>query len=106
MSLINLDEKNFKTEVLDEKIPVLVDFWAQWCSPCRMIAPVIDEVAKDLDGKLKVGKVNVDEAGELASQYNIMSIPTLLVFKNGQVVNQLVGVISKEQLIDKLKPNL
>ena len=81
MSLIHLDEKNFKSEVLEETLPVLVDFWAQWCGPCRALAPIIDEIAKDLDGKIKVGKVNVDEAGELAAQYNIMSIPTLLLFK-------------------------
>lgn len=103
---VHLDEKNFKQEVLDSSIPVLVDFWAQWCGPCRMIAPIIDEIAKDLEGKLKVGKVNVDQAGELAAQYNVMSIPTLLVFKNGKVVNQMVGAMSKDQLLAKLKSNL
>ncbi len=106
MSLIHLDEKNFKAEVLDSSTAVLVDFWAEWCGPCRMIAPIIDEIAKDLEGKLKVGKVNIDQAGELAAQYNVMSIPTLLVFKNGKVVNQMVGVMSKDQLLAKLKPNL
>ena len=106
MSLIHLDEKNFKSEVLEETLPVLVDFWAQWCGPCRALAPIIDEIAKDLDGKIKVGKVNVDEAGELAAQYNIMSIPTLLLFTKGEVVNQIVGAMSKEQLLGKLKPNL
>ena len=106
MALIHLDERNFKPEVLDAAVPVLVDFWAEWCGPCRMIAPIIDEVAKDLEGKLKVGKVNVDQAGELAAQYNVMSIPTLLVFKGGKVVNQMVGAMSKDQLLGKLKPNL
>ncbi len=107
MPVLHLDTKNFNSEVLNEsKLPVLVDFWAEWCGPCRMIAPVIDDLAKDLDGKLKVGKVNIDEAGELAAQYNVLSIPTLLVFKNGQVVNQMVGAMSKDQLLAKLKPIL
>ncbi len=106
MSLIHLDEKNFKAEVLDSATTVLVDFWAEWCGPCRMIAPILDEIAKDLEGKLKVGKVNIDQSGELAAQYNVMSIPTLLVFKNGKVVNQIVGAMSKDKLLAKLKPNL
>ena len=106
MSLIHLDEKNFKAEVLDSATAVLVDFWAEWCGPCRMIAPILDEIAKDLEGKLKVGKVNIDQSGELAAQYNVMSIPTLLVFKNGKVVNQIVGAMSKDKLLAKLKPNL
>ena len=106
MSLIHLDEKNFKSEVLDSSLPVLVDFWAEWCGPCRMIAPIIDQVAKDLNGKMKVGKVNVDEAGELAAEYNVLSIPTLVVFKGGKAVNQMVGVMSKDQLLAKLQPSL
>ena len=103
---LNLDQKNFKQEVLDAGLPVLVDFWAEWCGPCRMISPIVDEIAKELEGKLKVGKVNVDQAGELAAQYNVMSIPTLLVFKGGKVVNQMVGAMPNDQLLAKLKPNL
>ena len=106
MTSIHLDEKNFKSEVLEESLPVLVDFWAQWCGPCRVLSPIVDEIAQELEGKLKVGKVNVDEAGELAAQYNIMSIPTLLLFKKGEVVNQIVGAMPKDQLLSKLKPNL
>ena len=105
MSPVHLDEKNFKTEVLDADLPVLVDFWAQWCGPCRAVAPILDEIAKELEGKLKVGKVNVDEAGEVAAQYNIMSIPTLLLFVKGKVVNQIVGAMPKDQLLAKLKLN-
>ena len=106
MALVHLDEKNFKPEVLDAAVPVLVDFWAEWCGPCRMIAPIIEEIAKELEGKLKVAKANVDEAGELAAQYNVMSIPTLILFKNGKAVNQIVGALSKDQLLGKLKANL
>jgi len=106
MSLTHLSEENFEGEVLKSNLPVLVDFWAEWCGPCRAIAPVIEEIARDLEGKLKVAKVNVDESGELAARYNIMSIPTLLVFKEGEVVQQIVGAASKDQLLAKLKPEV
>ncbi|MDP2653033.1 MAG: thioredoxin [Candidatus Omnitrophota bacterium] len=106
MSVLHLTEKNFDQEVLKSSTPVLVDFWAEWCGPCRMVAPIVEEIAKDLDGQLKVGKVNVDEAQELAAKYQVMSIPTLLVFKNGEVVDQMVGAMPKEMLVSKLKPNL
>jgi len=106
MSLTHVTEENFEGEVLKSNLPVLVDFWAEWCGPCRAIAPVIEEIARDLEGKLKVAKVNVDESGELAARYNIMSIPTLLVFKEGEVVQQIVGAASKDQLLAKLKPEV
>ena len=96
--VVVLDSGNFKSEVLDSSIPVLVDFWASWCGPCRMIAPIIDQLADEFDGKVKIGKVNVDENRELASQYRVMSIPALLVFKNGQIVNQAVGARPKAEL--------
>ncbi|HIV14076.1 MAG TPA: thioredoxin [Candidatus Pullilachnospira stercoravium] len=93
---------NFNEEVLQSDIPVLVDFWASWCMPCKMLTPVIEELAEEAEG-YKVGKVNVDEEPELARQYNVMSIPTVLVFKGGQVVKQSVGVQPKEALEDMVR---
>lgn len=104
MGALHVTEKNFEAEVLKSPVPVLVDFWAEWCGPCRMIGPIIDEVANELNGKLKVVKVNVDEASELAAQHNVMSIPTLLVFKQGAVAAQMVGAMPKDRLLAKLKP--
>ncbi len=106
MSVIHVTEKNFEAEVLKSSVPVLVDFWAQWCGPCKMIGPIVEEIAGELQGKLKVVKINVDEAGDLASSHNIMSIPTLMVFKNGEVVDQFVGAMGKAQLLAKIQPNL
>ncbi|MHC1692913.1 MAG: thioredoxin [Sphaerochaetaceae bacterium] len=94
MSEIVLTNENFDKEVLKSEIPVLVDFWAVWCGPCKMIAPAIARLAESHAEKLKVGKVNVDEQSDLAQKYNVSSIPTLLVFKNGQVVNQRIGAAS------------
>lgn len=98
---IELTSKNFATEVEQSSIPVLVDFWAEWCMPCRMIGPHIDELAKTYEGKLKVGKVNVDNEAELAGKFNIISIPTLMVFKDGKVVRQQPGALPKNA-IEKL----
>jgi len=97
---------NFQVEVLKSDKPVLVDFWAPWCGPCRMMAPIVDELAEELGSKLKVGKLNVDENQAMAQQFNIMSIPTFLVFKNGTVVEQLVGGMTKEAMKDKLSKHL
>jgi thioredoxin 1 len=92
---VTLTADNFDTEVLQSDIPVLIDFWAEWCGPCKMISPIVEELAGSYDGKLKVGKVNVDEEGDIASQYGIISIPTLLVFKNGEIVNKQVGAVPR-----------
>ena len=101
---LNLTDANFQSEVIDSELPVLVDFWAEWCGPCKMIGPVIDQVATDLAGVAKVGKVNVDEARELAVKYNVRSIPLLLFFKNGEVKDQIVGTsVTKDQLKAKLQ---
>ena len=93
-----LTTENFENEVIKSDIPVLVDFWATWCGPCRMIAPVIEEIAHDYQGKLKVGKVNVDEYGDLAVRFGLNSIPTLLLFKNGELVKKTLGYMPKEDV--------
>ena len=97
-----LTSNDFKTEVLESDSPVLVDFWAEWCGPCKVIAPVIEELALDYDGKVKFGKLNVDDHNQVASEYGVRSIPTLLVFKNGAVVNQIVGAVPKERIAESL----
>ena len=106
MGALHLDEKNFEAEVIKSQLPVLVDFWAEWCGPCKMIGPIIDQLAIELQGKIKIAKVNVDDAPELAGQFNVMSIPTLLIFKNGQPVDQIVGALPKDRLLAKLTPHL
>ena len=102
MEPVTLTQENFQTEVLDAKGTILVDFWAAWCGPCRMLSPVVDEVAAELSG-VKVGKVNIDEQPDLAAQFDVMSIPTLVVFKDGKAVNQSVGVIPKEAILKMVK---
>ncbi len=97
-NIITLTEANFSTEVLSSTTPVLVDFWAEWCGPCKMIAPLLDELAGEYGAKIKIGKVNIDEHQALPSQYRVTAIPTLLIFKNGQVVEQIVGMRSKRDL--------
>lgn len=106
MAVVSVTEENFDAEVIKSELPVLVDFWAEWCGPCKMISPIVDEISNELSGKLKVVKVNVDVAQELAGKFNIMSIPTLLIFKGGEPVEQIVGAMGKDQLLDKINPQL
>jgi thioredoxin 1 len=103
---INITDSNFKQEVLESNIPVLVDFWAVWCGPCYMVAPAVKEIAKEYKGKLKVCKLNVDDAAKSASAYGIMSIPTLAIFKNGQIVDKVIGVVPKAELETAIKPHI
>lgn len=106
MKPIEVTDANFKQEVLDSQTPVLVDFWAEWCGPCKMIAPVVEQIATDFAGKLKVGKVDVDSNQQTSMQFGIRSIPTLLIFKNGKVVEQIVGAVPKQALTDKVTKHL
>ncbi len=100
---IEITAANFKQEVLESPIPVLIDFWATWCMPCQMVAPVVEAIGQEYTGKLKVGKIDVDKQGELAASYSVMSIPSLLFFKNGQVVDSVIGAVPKEYLVDRIK---
>lgn len=103
MAEITLNNDNFEEEVLGSKVPVLVDFWATWCGPCRMLAPIIEEISNEYEGKAKVCKVNVDEVPELANRFDITSIPTVLIFKNGELAATSIGYKEKEALTELLK---
>lgn len=103
MGVLHLTDKTFQETIEQTNLPVLVDFWASWCNPCKMLAPVIEEIAAEMDGKALVCKVDIDENNELASKFGIMSIPTLLYFKDGAIVNQTVGVLPKQAILDALK---
>jgi thioredoxin 1 len=97
-NIVTVTDTSFESEVLQSKTPVLVDFWAEWCGPCKMLAPILDELATELDGRVKIAKVNIDNHQGLATQHGIRAIPTLLLFKEGQVVDQIVGMRSKRDL--------
>jgi thioredoxin 1 len=103
---VKVNDENFKKEVLEWKLPCLVDFWAEWCGPCHMVAPTVEAIAKEYKGRLKVCKLNVDEASKTVSTYGIMSIPTLLVFKNGKVVDKIVGALPKAELETTIKKHI
>jgi len=100
--VIHLTDTDFEQEVLKSTIPVLVDFWAPWCMPCQIVGPIVEEIAGEYEGKVKVCKLNVDEGRNTASRYGIMSIPTLILFKNGKVVDKVIGAVPKEQISSKI----
>jgi len=99
---VQITDSSFNDEVLKSDIPVIVDFWAPWCGPCKMIAPILEDIAEEYDGKLKVAKLDVDTNPKIAGQFKIMSIPALLVFKGGELVDQMIGALPKNQLMDHL----
>lgn len=106
MGAVRLSDENFKKEILDAKMPCLVDFWAEWCVPCKKVGPVVEEISKEYHGKVKVAKMNIDEGPKTASSYGVMSIPTLMFFKDGQVAGQIVGAVGKPELKAKIEEHL
>ncbi len=105
-SLAHFSDSSFKQDVLESELPVLVDFWAEWCGPCHMIAPIVEQIAQDYQGRLKVGKLNVDENPQIAAQFGIRGIPTLLLFDKGKPVEQIIGAVPKAQIQTKLDAHL
>ena len=103
---VHVTDTNFDAEVLKNDLIVITDFWAEWCVPCRVIAPMLDEIASEYEGKVKIAKLNIDQNPNITSQYNVLSIPTLLFFKNGQIIGQLVGAVSKKKIVETFTPYL
>lgn len=106
MAILHFTDGNFKKEVLESDLPVLVDFWAEWCGPCRMVGPIIEELAREYDKKIKMGKIDIDENPKTPTHYGVMSIPTLMFFKKGRIAEQSVGALSKTELKKKIEEHL
>ncbi len=106
MAIIEVNTASFETEVLKSELPVLVDLWAPWCGPCKALSPIIEKLAAEVEGKVKISKINIDESPEIASKYSVMSIPTLLIFADGAVRDQLVGLVQKDKILAKLQAYL
>ena len=106
MTTVKVDTTNFESDVLKSSEPVVVDFWAEWCQPCKMIAPALDEISQELEGKVRIAKINIDENPELATQFGVRSIPTLLMFKEGEVTSNMVGAAPKSRLADWIKTSI
>ena len=106
MAVLNTTDKNFKNDVLDSSKPVLVDFWAEWCGPCKTLTPILEELSLDLEKKIQIAKVNLDENQDLASKFSIRSIPTLLLFKNGELIDTKVGLLPKKDLSEWIESNI
>lgn len=102
--MLEVSSSDFASEVLESELPVLVDFWAPWCGPCKALSPSVDKIARETEGKLKVVKCNIDQSQDIAGRYSIMSIPTLLVFHKGEVVEQLIGLVKPDKIMEKVKP--
>lgn len=102
MSLIEITDNNFETEVLQSDLPVLIDFWAVWCGPCKMIAPIVEELSTELEGKMKIGKLDVDSNQKTSIKYGVRSIPTLLIFKDGKLADTIIGAVPKTHIVDRL----
>jgi len=105
-SILHTTDESFETHVLNSPVPVLADFWAEWCAPCRRIAPVLEEIAREYDGRLRIAKVNVDENPETPGRFGIQGIPTLILFKNGEAVERLVGALPRGELLSRIEPYL
>lgn len=103
---VDVTDATFDTEVINAETPVLVDFWASWCGPCRIVGPILEEIATEKDGKLKIAKVNIDENNQMAAQLGISSIPTMILYKNGQPVEKIVGAYPKPRILEKVEPHL
>lgn len=103
---VHITDDTFEAEVIQSATPAVVDFWAVWCNPCRMIAPILEEIAEEYDGQLKVAKIDVDQNPQVATQFGIMSIPTLILFKDGEAVERLIGYMPKERLLERITPHL